>query len=132
LILVDTNIVLDIATRDPIWSEWSLGQLETAAASGVIAINDVVYAELAAGYQHPDSLDHAIATLNLAHAPIPKFALFLAGQAFRKYRRQQGTKLNVLPDFFIGAHAMVAGAPLLTRDAQRIRACFPSVILLSP
>ncbi len=63
---------------------------------------------------------------------VPRPALFLAGKAFVRYRRQGGTKSNVLGDFFIGAHAAVSGHPILTRDTQRYAAYFPSVKLIAP
>ena len=132
MILVDTNVVIDVATADPHWGAWSLNQLESAAASDGVAINDVVYAELSAGYRHTDELDNTLRTLRIAHAIIPKFALFLAGHAFRQYRRRRGVKTGVLPDFFIGAHAFVENATLLTRDPDRVRAYFPTVTVIAP
>jgi predicted nucleic acid-binding protein len=132
LILVDTNVVLDVATKDRRWSEWSSEQLEIAFGRDDVAINDVIYAELAAGYGRADELDVTLRSLGLERSVIPKFALFLAGHAYRQYRRQQGTKTNVLSDFFIGAHAAVEDAQLLTRGPKRIRAYFPSVTLISP
>jgi predicted nucleic acid-binding protein len=132
LILVDTSILVDILARNSQWSEWSLDQLELAAARDNIALNDIIYAELAAGPRHIADLDAALWTLGMDHVPIPRAALFLAGQAFRMYRRQNGTKSGVLPDFFIGAHAVATDAPLLTRDPRRIRSYFPSVTVISP
>ena len=73
-----------------------------------------------------------IAQAGFTVAPIPREALFLAGKVFKNYRRQGGAKTGVLPDFFIGAHAAVAGVPLLTRDVTRYRACFPKLVLISP
>lgn len=132
MILVDTNVVIDVATGDPHWAEWSLNQLESAVARDSVVINDIVYAELSAGYRHTDELDNSLKTLRIAHAVIPKLALFLAGHAFRQYRRRRGVKTGVLPDFFIGAHAFVENAALLTRDPDRVRAYFPTVTLIAP
>lgn len=132
MILVDTSILVDILAKNSSWSQWSLDQLELAAARDSVALNDVIYAELAAGYRHIADLDAALATLAIEHVPIPRVALFLAGQAFRLYRRQKGTKSGVLPDFFIGAHATVDNASLLTRDPSRIRGYFPSVDVIAP
>jgi predicted nucleic acid-binding protein len=65
-------------------------------------------------------------------APIPREALFLAGKAFKSYRESGGTRTGVLPDFFIGAHALVENIPLLTRDPKRYRTYFPTVELIVP
>ena len=79
-----------------------------------------------------EALDQPIEKQGLAVIEVPRPALFLAGKAFVRYRRQGGTKSNVLSDFFIGAHAAVSGHPVLTRDTQRYAAYFPSVKLIAP
>jgi predicted nucleic acid-binding protein len=73
-----------------------------------------------------------LASVEIAVAEISRSALFLAGQIFKTYRRRGGPRTSVLPDFFIGAHAAVLGAPLLTRDAGRYRTYFPTVELIAP
>jgi hypothetical protein len=132
LILVDTSVVIDIVGGDVNWAPWATTALAIAGTRGQLAINDIVYAELAAGFTDADTLQSALDDLRLSLIRIPVEALFLAGHAFRRYRRAGGAKVNVLADFFIGAHAAVACAPLLTRDAKRIRAHFPTVELLAP
>ncbi|HEX3652548.1 MAG TPA: PIN domain-containing protein [Rhizomicrobium sp.] len=129
---MDTTVVIDIVGGDPNWSPWSTTALTTVAARDRLAINDIVYAELAAGFDNADALQSALDDLRLSLVRIPVEALFLAGHAFRRYRRAGGAKANVLADFFIGAYAAVARAPLLTRDTRRIRAHFPTVELLAP
>ncbi|HET9318170.1 MAG TPA: type II toxin-antitoxin system VapC family toxin [Rhizomicrobium sp.] len=132
MILVDTNILIDIFAEDPIWKDRSLVALRLAKARDALSVNEVVYAELAPGFPNVLELDLALDALAVATAPSPKSALFLAGHAFRRYRRQSGTKTGVLPDFFIGAHAVVEDAQLLTRDARRIQTYFPTVGIISP
>ena len=63
---------------------------------------------------------------------IPRAALVAAGQAFVAYRRAGGARASTLPDFFIGAHALVLEAPLLTRDEGRFARYFPMLVLLRP
>ena len=132
MILVDTNVLIDVATDDPVWAPWSLAQLEAASLSGPLLINDVVYAELSVRYPHIEALDHFVSEAQLDLVAIPRAALFLAGKVFADYRRAGGTRTGVLPDFFIGAHAAVAGLPLLTRDAGRYRTYFPRLALIAP
>lgn len=132
MILVDTSILVDILARNSQWRDWSLDKLELAAARDNIALNDIIYAELAADPRNVADLDAALWTLGIDHVPIPRAALFLAGQAFRVYRRQKATKSGVLSDFFIGAHAVATDAPLLTRDPGRIRSYFPTVEVIAP
>ena len=132
MILVDTNVLIDILSKDPVWEAPSTIALRLATARDMVAVTDVVYAELAPGYPGPDELDAALDSLGLKTATPTKQALFLAGNAHRLYRRRGGTKTGVLPDFFIGAHAAVEGASLLTRDPGRVRAYFPTVTLIAP
>ena len=132
LILVDTNVLLDLVTDDPRWAEWSQQQLALASAQDELVINEIVYAELSIGYERMEELDAMLVSAGLANAAIPCPALFLAGKAFQRYRSSGGRKTGVLPDFFIGAHAVVADAALITRDAARYRSYFPGIMLIAP
>jgi hypothetical protein len=130
--LVDTNVLLDLVTDDPIWADWSIAQLEAASLTGALLINDVVYAELAVRYDRVELLEAFVSEAGLTIAPMPRAALFLAGKVFTHYRRTGGSRTGVLPDFFIGAHAAVNELPLLTRDVGRYRTYFPTLKLITP
>lgn len=132
MMLVDSNVLIDLVTNDPVWAEWSQTKLETAARSGPVFINDVVYAEVSAGYSAIELFEAVLAAAQLTVDPIPREALFRAGKVFQVYRRPGGSRTGVLPDFFIGAHAAARGWPLLTRDARRYRAYFPNLEIVSP
>jgi len=132
VILVDSCVLLDVLGGDPVWAAWSQVQLDAWSERGPLLINPVVYAELAPGYPGPEALESAIATAGLDFREVPKAALFLAGKAHQSYRRRGGSRPGVLADFLIGGHAAVLGVPLLTRDAQRFRAYFPTIRLVVP
>jgi predicted nucleic acid-binding protein len=132
LILVDTSVLLDVITLDPVWEPASRRALDTAAAQDDIFTSDIVYAELSPGYETMEKLDAVLAAIGIRSVAPSREALFLAGHAFRDYRRRGGPRTNVLPDFIIGAHAAAESARLLTRDPARVRAYFPSVELLAP
>lgn len=132
MILVDTNVILDVIEEDPTWADWSQAQLDRAALNGALLVNPVIYAELSIAFHRIEELEAMLAEAGLMVESIPREALFLAGKAFLQYRRQKGTKQGVLPDFFIGAHAAVLGIPLLTRDAGRYARYFPRVSLITP
>lgn len=129
---VDTNVLPDVVTDDAMWAEWSIAQLDAAAVKGSIIINVVVYAELSVRFERIEVLDQVLDETKVMMAEIPRAALFLAGKVFHRYRAAGGSRAGVLPDFFIGAHAAVAGMPLLTRDVQRYRTYFPSLVLITP
>ena len=132
MILVDTNVLLDVLQDDPVWAEWSLEQLENASVVDRLAINDVIYAELSIAFARVEELEDVLEQTGLYVEPMPREALFLAAKAFIAYRRAAGSKQQLLPDFFVGAQAAVLGCPLLTRDARRYRTYFPTVQLVSP
>ena len=132
MIFVDTNILIDVVENDPVWADWSRQQLVVAAGLGAVAINDVVYAELAIGYQEHEDLEAMIGRLRIVVVPLPRVALFLAGKAYQRYRSAGGIRTGVLPDFFLGAQALFAGAELITRDVRRYRTYFPGLALIAP
>lgn len=132
MVLIDTNVLLDVLEDDDHWATWSQGQLDSAAAIDSLAINPVIYAELSMAFVRIEELDAVVGEASLKIEAIPKEALFLAGKVFFTYRKSQGTKHNVLPDFFIGAHAAVMQWPILTRDVRRYRRFFPTVQLIAP
>jgi len=132
MILVDTNIWLDMLNADPIWREWSMGQLRKARQQHALAINIVVFSELAPAFDTMPELEQFVALSRATLCPISQQAGYLAGQALRQYKKQGGTKTGVMPDFFIGAHAQAEGWTLLTRDAARYKTYFPKVKLICP
>ncbi|MES2884060.1 MAG: type II toxin-antitoxin system VapC family toxin [Pseudomonadota bacterium] len=132
MILVDTNVLVDVLENDAAWADWSVQQLRAQAQVHELLINPVIYAELSLTFDSVQALDEVIANMGLVVRQLPNAALFLAGKAFIKYRRSGGARGNVLADFFIGAHAAVQGCSILTRDARRYKNYFPTVGLLTP
>jgi predicted nucleic acid-binding protein len=130
--LIDSNVLIDVISKDARWIDWSISQLNQRAAAGPIYINDIVYAELAVKTESEASLDEALRIIGAEFSTIPKKALFLAGKVFGRYRAAGGPRSSNLPDFFIGAHAQVSELPLLTRDPRRYRTYFPTVKLIAP
>lgn len=131
-LMIDSNVLLDVMTEDPRWFAWSAHALEQAADRFRLVINPVVYAEVSVRYTRIEDVDAALPRAMIDREPIPFEAAFLAGKCFLTYRRRGGTKLSPLSDFFIGAHAAVAGYQLMTRDAARYRTYFPNLSLLAP
>jgi predicted nucleic acid-binding protein len=130
--LFDTNVLLDIATADPVWLAWSEKQFRTAAAQGPIFINPIIYAELAPAFASAADLDRWLDPAIFLRLPLPYAAGWPAAQAFLKYRRSGGMRTSPLPDFYIGAHAEIEQRALVTRDAARYRTYFPNVRIIAP
>ncbi len=130
--LVDSNVLLDVLTYDSVWVGWSGEALERAFDEGRVVINPIVYAEVSVGFAQIEELDEALPTSAFIREPLPFTAGFVAGKAFLTYRRRGGTRTTPLPDFYIGAHAAVAGHRLLTRDARRYRSYFPRLDVVAP
>jgi predicted nucleic acid-binding protein len=131
-IMVDSNVLLDLMTEDTRWFSWSAEAVEKAADRFRLVINPIVYAEVSIRYSRIEDLEAALPKAMLHPEPIPYEAAFLAGKCFLVYRQRGGAKRSLLPDFFIGAHAAVAGYRLLTRDAARYRSYFPRLVLIAP
>ena len=132
MVLVDSNVILDVLERDATWFDWSSEQIARLAFEDVIAINPLIYAELSHGYDDEAALDAALAPLAAVRLPLPYTAAFGAGRAFRLYKKNKGELRSPMPDFYIGAHADAAGMRLLTRDVRRFRTYFPGVTLITP
>jgi len=132
MILVDSCVLIDVIDEDPTWLEASLEALDAWSHRGPVLINPVVYAEVSLDFDSPMTLDALLDKVGVVFAELPREALFLAARAHHAYRRRGGTRTGVLPDFFIGAHALVLEVPVLTRDARRFRSAFPSLRLVSP
>jgi len=130
--LIDSNVLLDILTEDPVWGDWSTDALADAAEAGPLYINPIVYSEVSIRFTTVEALEDALPSDDYRREPIPWAAAFLAGKVFLDYRHNKGTRSTTLPDFFIGAHAAVAGLDLLTRDVGRYRTYFPTVALIAP
>jgi predicted nucleic acid-binding protein len=131
-ILVDSNVILDVFTEDPNWSDWSTEALAEATETARLVINPIIYAEVSMRFLRIEDLDVALPRDRFIREPIPFEAAFLAGKVFLDYRRRGGPRPSPLPDFFIGAHASVAGYQLLTRDPDRFRTHFPKLGLITP
>lgn len=132
MILVDSNVIIDVMTQDPDWRAWSETALGEAADSDEIAINPIIYSEISVGFATIAALDAALGLDDFKRLALPYEAGFVAGRAFVEYRRRGGARTSPLPDFYIGAHAAIAGLRLLTRDARRYQGYFPSVDLIAP
>ncbi len=130
--LVDSNVLIDLFDEDSEWRDWSEAMLTRCASRGSLVINQIVFAEVSAGFGSIDDVEAALPETYLRREPLPWQAAFLAGQAFVQYRRRGGAVSTPLPDFYIGAHAAVAGHTLLTRDPRRYRHYFPKLVVIAP
>lgn len=132
LVMVDSSVLIDVIEDDPRWAEWSVTQLEASMLAGGLVINPIIYAEIAAGFDSIESLEAAIAPFRLVREPMPWEAAFMTSQASLRYRKRGGSRRSPMPDFYIGAHASLAGHALLTRDPLRYREYFPRLEVIAP
>ncbi len=132
MVLVDSNVIFDLWDRDPVWFRWSQAMVVSLGAIDDLAINPIIYAELAPRFNDASALDREIEKFPFLLSEVPREAAFLAGKAHQAYRKQSGTKTGVLADFFIGAHAAALGCPILTRDTRRYATYFPTVRIITP
>ena len=131
-VLCDSSVLLDVATQDPVWCVWSERKLAELADTALLVINPIVYAEVSIGFARIEELEEALPATLFRREPLPWAAGFLAGKAFLGYRRTKGARTSPLPDFYVDAHAAIAGHRVLTRDPKRIRTYFPTVDVIAP
>lgn len=131
-VLVDTNVLVDVAVRDPKWLNWSRGQLLRLARDEPLVINPIIYSEFSVRYSDRDSVDALLPVSDFHRESLPWSAAFAAGVALRIYRLGGGGRERVLPDFLIGAHAAIRGHKILTRDPKGYRSYFPDLDIISP
>ncbi len=129
--VVDSNVLLDVFTDDPLWGDWSAEHLATAFDAGPVVINPPIFAELSVGFDRIEGLDEALPD-RIEREDLPWEAAFLAGRCFLAYRRSGGTRSSPLPDFYIAAHAATSGRALLTRDRPRYLHLLPTLEVISP
>lgn len=132
MIVVDTCVLIDLASGDARWADWSAAQLDVWSQRGPLLVNGVIYAELATGFDEIETLEAFFAAAQLQLRPLSRSALYLAGRARALYRRRAGTRAGLLADFLIGAQAADLGCPVLTRDVARFKSYFPQLDLVSP
>lgn len=131
-VLVDSNVILDVMSEDPRWFDWSAKTLAEYAETSGLLINPIIYAEISVRFERIEELEEVMPPSMFLRAPLPWEAAFLAGKCFLKYRRRGGLRRSPMPDFYVGAHAAVAGLSLLTRDASRYKTYFPKLRLIAP
>jgi predicted nucleic acid-binding protein len=130
--LVDSNVIIDVITEDARFLDWSAHAMAESAQSGVLFINPIIFAEVSTGFSRREDVTAALDALDFEYADLPWDAAFIAGKAFTRYRQNGGVRRSPLPDFYIGAHALVSGMTLLTRDGSRYRTYFPKLKILAP
>lgn len=131
-ILVDSCVLLDLFTNDPEWADWSENVLSYYGQRNSLYINSIIYTEVSIGYNRIEEVEHALEMAGIRVLEMPREALFLAGKVYLSYRKHKGTKHSTLPDFFVGAHAIVSELHLITRDTSRFITYFPDLQLISP
>lgn len=130
--LIDTNVLFDVLLEDEEWIDWSAARVADAAQHGRVVVNPIIYAEVSSAYDDIEALERALPPQYYIREPLPWEAVFLAGRAYVAYRHRGGLRRSPLPDFYIGAHAAVAGHTLLTRDPGRYRSYFPKLRIVAP
>jgi predicted nucleic acid-binding protein len=130
--LVDSCVLIDVLADDPMWADWSIQKLEALGGQAPLVINPLILAEISPRFARASDLEAALDILPLQKQALPWDAAFLAGQAFKVYRQSKGMQRSPMPDFYIGAHALLSGMRLLTRDAKRYRTYFPKLHVVCP
>ena len=130
--LIDSNVLIDLFDDQSEWQGWSEAMIAARRNRGPLVINPIILAEVSLGFASYDDVNEHLPVEWIVREPLPWDAAFLAARAFLLYRHAGGDRRSPLPDFYIGAHAAVAGHTLLTRDARRYRHYFPKLKIVAP
>lgn len=128
----DSNIVLDLISGNSTFGDWSRRKLEECAQNGRLVTNAVIFAESSATFSVWQDAARIFEELELVYEDIEKDVAHLAGSIHAEYRRKGGQRERTLPDFFVGAHAVISKSRILTRDMRRYRTYFPDVEIIAP
>ena len=129
--VLDSSVILDVVTDDPVWADYSEAALITAMRKGALVINECVLAEITPALAG-DDLSDFLEDWKIHYVPTSREAAILAGRMYANYLARRGTKPRVLPDFLIGAHAMENGQQLLARDRGYYRDYFKGLKVVEP
>ncbi|AHE52749.1 type II toxin-antitoxin system VapC family toxin [Sphingomonas sanxanigenens] len=132
MIMVDTNVVIDLLQHDPRWHRWSFEAVAAAQLEGEVAVSAIVMGELAPVANDVAGLTAMLDRLGLSVHDLAAPAAHRAGQAHHAYRKAGGKRDKILADFLIGAHAVDQADALITRDPRHYRSYFPALALISP
>lgn len=130
--LIDSNVLIDIFDADTVWFEWSNRRLHEARLEGALIVNAVIASEVAMSFSQDAAFEKAIPPSMFFREDLPWGAGFASSRASLVYRKRGGKRDRTLPDFLIGAHALLGGHRLLTRDAARYRSYFPTLNIIAP
>ena len=130
--LIDSNVLVDLFDDGSEWQGWSDAMVAQCRDRGPIVINPIILAEVSAGFDSYEAVNQHLPEDFVVREALPWQAAFLAARAFVIYRHAGGQRRSPMPDFYIGAHAAVAGHTLLTRDPRRYRHYFPKLRIIAP
>jgi predicted nucleic acid-binding protein len=137
MIAVDTSVMVDIIGDSPDASA-SVAALREALAAGPVVACEIVLAEVVAGLGHSDIVMEAFDNIGVRFSPMEQRAALRAGEMQRRYRdrlrqsKSAGGVRRSVPDFLIGAHALLQCQGLITRDAGFFRDYFKGLKVIVP
>jgi predicted nucleic acid-binding protein len=138
MILLDTNVLVYAFDPDSPFYQWAREMIADAVADNGAVINAVILAEICVGDADPSTAADRIRSWGVEILDVPAAAADVCATAYRKYRKRRMSQsdapvpLMPLPDFFIGAHAVIMGWELATADQGRFHTYFPSISLKMP
>lgn len=131
MIALDSSILVDIFADQPHYAA-SDHALRAALAAGPVVACDVVIAEVCSSFVNSDDLFDALSELGVAYSPVEMKSAIRAGEMQRRYRQRGGARGRTVPDFIVGAHALLQCDGLITRDTGFYRDYFKGLKVIVP
>lgn len=128
---IDSSVLWSIFKGEDDARSW-MDLLVTTRRESNLVVCDIVFAEVAPLFRTVTELTATLETLGIGYDPIEPETAFLAGEIFKRYRREGGPRSHMIPDFLVGAHAANQAACLAADDRGYLRRYFPRLRLLAP
>ena len=137
MIAIDSSVLIDLLGGD-VHAEAAEDSVRHALASGPVVVCDVVVAEVVAGLGYGAELFDVLEDAGIRFSAIEARAAVRAGEMQRRYKQRQKAEgkgdrsTRAVPDFLIGAHALLQCNGLITRDAGFFRDYFKGLKVIVP
>ena len=138
IIAIDTSVLIDLLGEDAGMADAAEQCVRDALAQGPVVLCDVVVSEITAGLGHGTDIMDVVEEMGMRYLPVERRSAIRAGEMQRRFNQRraagQGSQLSprTVPDFIVGAHALLQCAGLITRDAGFFRDYFKGLKIIVP
>ena len=131
MIALDSSVLIDLLGDGP-RAEPAFHAISNALHHGPVVLCEVVLAEVCTAMKSGSDVLQKLEDAGLSYDAIESTAALRAGEMQRRYRQRGGRRERTIPDFLVGAHALLQCDALITFDAGFFRDYFKGLKLIVP